>query len=282
MTFPLNYCDVNCIYCLIVSTSTASNTTTIATTSIVSTSDTTTVIPTTSIVSTSDTTTVTATTDMVTNTMTSVATVTAGAGVSSDDGGGSSVGIIAGVVGGVILLLMITVVLCTVILCMRRCHRKGTFPVDNKLFNNTTKLNENVTIENNPAYDVTKANTVGSLYSTIKPGDSDVPITANPSYNVPTKPYSKAASEDEYLQLNQHLNTIKMDINPSYGVTTAGGVSAHSDTKATTKQCDYDYVCEDRLLHQIAAASTTGDAKKDIPASVDQSQYMENVHPVCI
>ena len=76
--------------------------------------------------------------------------------------------------GGIILLLIITVVLCIVILCMRRCHRKGTFPVDNKVLYNTTNLNENVTIDNNPAYDVTKANTVGSLYSTIKRGDSDV------------------------------------------------------------------------------------------------------------
>ena len=185
---------------------------------------------------------------------------------------------------------MITVVLCIVILCMRRCHRKGTFPVDNKVFYNTTKLNENVTIENNPAYDVAKANTVGSLYSTIKPGDSDVPITTNPSYSVPTKPYNKT-SEDEYnhVQLNQHSDledTIKMDANPSYGVTTGGdratAFSAHSDTKATTKQYDYDYVCDDRLLHHITAANTAGDVKKDIPTSVDQSHYMENVHPLCI
>ena len=182
---------------------------------------------------------------------------------------------------------MITVVLCIVILCVRRCHRKGTFPVDN----NTTKLNENVAIESNPAYDVTKANTVGSLYSTIKPGDSDVPITANPSYAFPTKPYSKT-SEDEYnyVQPNQHSGledaSIKMDINPSYGVTTgdrATAFSAHSaDTKATSKQYDYDYVCDDRLLHHNTGANTTGDVKKDIPASVDQSNYMENVHPLCI
>ena len=196
--------------------------------------------------------------------------------------------IIGGAVGGVILLLMITVVLCIVILCMRRCHRKKAFPVDNKVLYNTTSLNENVTIDNNPAYDVINANTVGSLYSTIKPGDSDVPITANPSYNIPTKPYSKGTSENEYLQLNQaDLEvTIKMDANPSYGVITGGdratGSSAHSDTKATTKQYDYDYVCEDRLLHLNTTANTTGDAKRDIPASVDQSQYMENVHPVCI
>ena len=188
--------------------------------------------------------------------------------------------------GGVILLLMITVVLCIVILCVRRCHRKGTFPVDN----NTAKLNENVAIESNPAYDVTKANTVDSLYSTIKPGDSDVPITANPSYAIPTKPYSKT-SEDEYnyVQLNQHSDledTFKMDTNPSYGVATgedrATAFSAHSDTKATAKQYDYDYVCDDHLLHHNMGANTTGDVKKDIPASVDQSNYMENVHPLCI
>ena len=181
---------------------------------------------------------------------------------------------------------MITVVLCIVILCVRRRHRKGTFPVDN----NTAKLNENVAIESNPAYDVTKANTVDSSYSTIKLGDSDVPITANPSYAIPTKPYSKT-SEDEYnyVQLNQHSgldDTIKMDTNPSYGVTTgdrATAFSAHSaDTKATSKQYDYDCVCDDHLLHHNTAANTTGDVKKDIPVSVDQSNYMENVHLLCI
>ena len=207
--------------------------------------------------------------------------------ISNNSGSSSdSIAIIGGAVGGVILLLMITVVLCIVILCVRRCHRKGTFPVDN----NTAKLNENVAIESNPAYDVTKANTVGSLYSTIKPGDSDVPITTNPSYAFPTKPYSKT-SEDEYnyVQPNQHSGledaSIKMDTNPSYGLTTgdrATAFSAHSDTKATTKQCDYDYVCDDHLLHHNTAANTTGDVKKDIPASVDQSNYMENVHPLCI
>ena len=207
--------------------------------------------------------------------------------VSHNSGSSSdSSAIIGGAVGGVILLLMITVVLCIVILCVRRCHRKETY---NKVFHNRAKLNENVTIENNPAYDVTKANTVGSLYSTIKPGDSDVPITVDPSYAVPNKLYSKT-NEDEYnyVQPNQRsdLDTIKMDTNPSYGLTTgdrATAFSAHSaDTKATTKQYDYDYVCDDHLLHHNTAANTTGDVKKDNPASVDQSNYMENVHPLCI
>ena len=91
------------------------------------------------------------------------------------------------------------------------------------------------------------------------------------------------------LVLNQHPDledTIKMDTNPSYGVTTgdrATAFSAHSaDTKTTSKQYDYDYVCDDCLLHHNTAANTTGDVKKDIPASVDQSNYMEKVHPLCI
>ena len=45
-------------------------------------------------------------------------------GSSSDSGA-----IIGAVVRRVILLLMIIVVLCIVILCMRKCHRKGTFPI---------------------------------------------------------------------------------------------------------------------------------------------------------
>ena len=173
---------------------------------------------------------------------------------------------------------------------MRRCHQKA----DNDVSYNTTKLNTDVTIHPNPSYDVAKANTVDSLYNTIKPGDSDVPITTNPSYNVPTKPYSKTSEDkysyiqpNEFNQLSGLEDTIKMDTNPSYGVTTGGdratAFSAHSDIKATTKQYDYDYVCDNRLLHHITAANTTGDdVKKDIPASVDQSHYTENVHPLCI
>ena len=131
---------------------------------------------------------------------------------------------------------------------------------------------------------------MGSLYSTIEPGDSDVPITVDPSYAVPNKLYSKTCEDEyNYAQPNQHSgleDTIKMDINPSYGVTTgdrATAFSAHSaDAKATTKQYDYDYVCDDRLLHHNMAANTTGGVKKDIPTSVDQSNYIENVHPLCI
>ena len=103
---------------------------------------------------------------------------------------------------------MITVVLCIVIVCVRRCHRKE----DNKLTYNTTKLNTDVTIDNNPSYDVTKANTLDHSYSTINPGGSDVPITINPSYDVPTKPYSKTSEDDyNYIQPDELIQHSDLD-----------------------------------------------------------------------
>ena len=79
---------------------------------------------------------------------------------------------------------MIIVVFYIVILCVRRSHRKkGSHVVDN-----TIKLNTDVTIENNPSYDVTTANTLDHIYDSIKLEDLDV---TNPSHDVHTKPYSK-------------------------------------------------------------------------------------------
>ena len=117
---------------------------------------------------------------------------------SSDSGA-----IIGGVVGGVILLLMIIALLYIVILCMKRSHKKkGSHVIDN-----VTTLNTNVTIDHNPSFDVTKANTVHTehLYDTINPRDSDLLMTTNSrsSYNVHTKPYSKTI-KDEYNYVQPH------------------------------------------------------------------------------
>ena len=196
--------------------------------------------------------------------------------VSNDSGSSSdSVAVIGGAVGGVILLLMIifTVVLYIVIVCIRRCHKQE----DNKVTYNTTKLNANVTIDNNPSYNVTKANTLDQSYSAINPGGSDVPITINPSYNVPTKPYSKTSEDDyNYVQPNelvQHSgleDTIKMDTNPSYGVNiqeeraaAAGLDTTHqSSYDVTAEQYDYALVQDDHLLHHNTSANATSDAKE--------------------
>ena len=200
-------------------------------------------------------------------------------GAMSDNTGSSSgsVAIIGGAVGGVILLLMIIVVLCIVILCVRRSHRKK----EPHVVDNTTKLNTNVTIENNPSYDGTKANTVDYSYDTINPGGSDVLITTNPSYDVHTTPYSKTSEDDyNYVQPNelipdQHSDgTIKLDTNPSYGVNTredrATAFNATSDAKAhqsshdaTTKQYDYAYVHDDHLLHHNTPSNATDDDENE-------------------
>ena len=194
-----------------------------------------------------------------------------------NDSGSSSdiVAIISGAVGGVLLLLMITVMLCIVIVCIRRSHMKKGSTVDG----NTTKLNTDLTIDNNPSYDITKTNTSDHSYSTIKPQGSDVPITSNPSYNVPTKPYSKTSEDDyNYVQPNefvQHLElegTIKMQTNPSYGVNiqeervaaTSSDTTHQSSHDAMTEQYDYACVQGDHLLHHNTSANTTGDAKETL------------------
>ena len=147
---------------------------------------------------------------------------------------------------------------------MRRCYKKA----DKNVSYTITKLNKDVTHHSNLSYDIAKANTVDSLYDTIKPEHSDVLITSYPSYNVPTKPYS----EDEYNyvqpnEYNQHSgleDTIKMDTNPSYGVTTSEDRATafsttkvdHSSHATTTEEYDYAYAQDDHLLHHTTANTT--------------------------
>ena len=140
--------------------------------------------------------------------------------------------------GGVILLLMIIVVFCIVILCVRRSHRKKGSPV----VDNTIKLNTDVTIENNPSYDVTTANTLDHIYDSIKLEDSHV---TNPSHVVHTRPYSKT-NEDEcnYVQPNeptQHSDgyiKIYPSTDQSHGIR---GIHSHS-TANTPEQDEYGVV----------------------------------------
>ena len=143
--------------------------------------------------------------------------------------------IVIGTVGGVMLLLIITLVFCIVILCVR-CNMEGASVVNNKVFNNTTncKLKTNVTIENNPSYDVTKADTLD--YLSIKPEDLYVPITTNPSYSVPAKPHSITSKDehnyeqfDEFNQYSGLEATITMDVNPSYEISIANGAQQSSE-----------------------------------------------------
>ena len=105
---------------------------------------------------------------------------------------------------------------------------KEKFPVDD----NIIKLDTDTTI--NPSCDVIKANTLDHSYSAIKPGGSDVPVTINQPYDVPTKLYSKTSEEDyNYVQPNgliQHNihNSIKMNTDPAYGVS-RGDTKIHTD-----------------------------------------------------
>ena len=203
-----------------------------------------------------------------------------------------SIAIIGGAVGGVILLLMITVVLCIVIVCVRRCHRKGTFVVNEKTsYHNTTTLNTDVTTENHPLYDMIKSATMDS--STVKL-DLDVLsfTTPNPSENILTKPCIKTSEDARSNEFIQHLETIKMqtnpsywantnktvikmssnpsygintgnldktvkmDSNPSYGINTGEGTTASYTSVTNSDDHDYDYVNDDHFLHEDTATTS--------------------------
>ena len=191
--------------------------------------------------------------------------------VSNDSGSSSdNIAIISGAVGGVILLLMIIVMLCIVIVSIRRCHIKKRSAVDD----NTTKLDTDVTTDN-PSHNV-KTDTTDHLYSTIKAQGSNVPITINPSYNVPTKPTReddyKYVQPNEFVQHSELEDTIKMDTNPSYGVNiqeeraaaTSSDTAHQSSHDATTEQYDYACVQDGHLLHHNTSANTTGDVKETL------------------
>ena len=182
--------------------------------------------------------------------------------------------------GGVILLLMIIVMLCIMILCMRRSYRKKQFSMDDKVCD-FTDLNADVKLDHNhnPSYVVDTPDTV--YYSTVKPQDSSVsitnnpsyytPVTSNPSYNVPAEPYS----EDEYNyvqpnEFNQYSELDGLDTNPSckVGEESEDRTTVFSATKAghsshdASGEYDYAYAQDDCLVHHSTAANTTGDILK--------------------
>ena len=130
---------------------------------------------------------------------------------------------------------MIIVVLCIVIVCLRRSSRKKGLE-DGKVTYSMSKLNTDVTGDNNPSNDITEANTVD--YDTINSGAY---------YNIHTIPYSKT-SEEEYTS---KLNTdVTMDNNPSYDVTKANredydtvnpGAYYNVHTKPYSKKSEEEY-----------------------------------------
>ena len=192
-------------------------------------------------------------------------------GSSSDSGA-----IIGGVVGGVILLLIIIVVLCIVILCMRRSHRKR----ESHIVDNKTHLNTDVTLQNNPSYDVTKTNTLDYYsYETIKPGDSDIPKTANPSYNVHTKPYG-ITSEDKYnyVQPNEFIQHSDIDgctkIKPGstdVPITTNPSYNVHTKPCSKTSEENYNYVQPNEPIQH-------SDGYIKIYPTTDQSHGIRGIH----
>ena len=166
---------------------------------------------------------------------------------------------------------------------MIKLHRKES----KKVPCNVAQLNTDVTIENNPSYDVTQVN------SMTNPIHLDIPITANPSYSVPTRPYNKT-SEDTYIymqpnEFTQHSGLdgpIELETNPSYVVRIGKEKSAAlgtSDTRtyqsshdATAMEYDDVYASCDHVLHHTSnttAAKQDNHIDKSHNAKTSQSYY---------
>ena len=129
------------------------------------------------------------------------------------------------------------------------------------------------------SYNRTKLNTSGTNHETVDymhrtiNRDLDVPTTTNSSYAVPTISYSNA-SEGKYdcvlpVEFIQHLglhDTIKMDTNSSYGVSTVEGrATAFSTTvkDSNTKAHQSSQQNDSAQMHHNTATTTTGDVKED-------------------
>ena len=191
--------------------------------------------------------------------------------VSNSSGSNSVSVIIGGVMGGVILLLMITVVFFIVLLFVERSHRREPSHVYEQVFYNRTKLSTDVKIKHDAAYNATEDVTVDSLYSTF----NEVPYTTDSSYAVPAMACSKTSEDEHYdtVQANERSDVeetvVKMDTNPSYGVSTGEdrATATDYDTKAhqSSQEYDYDDVHDDPAqLYYNMATTTTADVEEDI------------------
>lgn len=162
---------------------------------------------------------------------------------------------------------------------MIRCHKKE----GKKVSCNIAQLNTDVSIENNPSYDF---NSVRHLV---------VPITANPSYSDPTRPYSKTSEDTyNYVQPNEFAQNLgldtptEMETNPSYevriGKEKSTALSTTSDTRtyqsshdAAAMEYDDIYASSDNVLHHtsnITEAKQDNHVDKSHNTKISQSYYL--------
>jgi len=209
---------------------------------------------------------------------------------SQSSASGSAGAVIGGAVGVVVITLII--VLCIVVVFVRWSQNKSSYTVGKDRVYDEPSANMAGFISPNPAYksdskeyDCIKDNEVIQDQDGIKmesnpsyelprglDSTADVIIQPNPSYGV-SSPQRKI-SEDQYgnVEYNNSIHskilsyvedtTIKMEDNPSYGISSRkGNTNLGSDIIITPnpsynavdkfiskeKTSDYDYVCTDKL-----------------------------------
>ena len=164
--------------------------------------------------------------------------------MSSNSGSISGNGvIIGGAVGGVILLLMIIVVLCLMILSMRRSRRTAKNHVNDKVSN---KLS-NPIVSNN-IHNVTEANTMDRIYSTVKPEKCSSRETSDQfNYAQPIQFNDQQSELDETIRgANDpaYAGLMNMEVDPTCGANTGDMKTATDPAYAGNTNLDNDLTCE--------------------------------------
>ena len=167
--------------------------------------------------------------------------------MSSNSGSISDNGaIIGGAVGGVILLLMIIAVLCIMILSMRRSRRTATNHVNDKVSNNIFKLS-NPIVSNN-IHNVTEANTMDRLYSTVKPEKCSSRETSDQSnYAHPIQFNDQQSELNEAIRVANdpaYAGMMNMEVDLACGASTGDIKTATDPAYAGNTKLDNDLTCE--------------------------------------
>ena len=230
-----------------------------------------------------------------------VVTSTTGQSDSSD-----SVAAIGGAVGGTILFVVITTLVIMMLWCVRVSHKKKAYFIDNnslkEVVPNVVELESNITtakvkrseveldcVQTNDHTSHPDTDSEAAIKMTANPSydltrNTNIKMTSNPSYGVTNKPlysgdYDYVFDHSiQYPNINNtpiqdllHRNTtpdvaIKMDANPSYGLTVQDAKTNKDGIKN-----DYDYIDDGLIQHPSLLTVSTN--QYNVTAETKEAEY---------
>ena len=215
-----------------------------------------------------------------------------GSSSSGQFGSSGSAAAIGGAVGGTILFVIISILLIMMLWCVRASHKKKAYLIDNNYLkeniSSAVELGSNTNTVKKMKEGEVELGHVQTNESTPHPGtdsQATIKMTTNPSYDSTTNVDIKMTTNPSYGSINmpvctgdydyvlddsiqhlkisntpiQHLlhcntNPIKMEANPSYGLT----VQDTKTNKAGIKN-DYDYIDDGLIQHPASCLPVNTD-----------------------